>query len=473
MFKTNNLDQEESSKPWDLTDFYQTSHRGLSPLTPCLLLQPYSGLIAFPTYFGSLYKLLNEIHNLRFGFRNEDSHQTDLTDHQAINVVQLARHWLSRITVDITAEGQDLLMPYMRSLFVESSTAVYAALSLFNKYSASLGPKMATKELLTSLMRLFESEFSSPDYLLLFQHSFLSQVILCLGLKPFLFSLVKFVTEAVNGIKHCPTFEEGCSEQVSSLSVMTTSATKNGIQETESFLEVPENISIEEELFGSDDVDAGDLEDDALEETVAEGEDTSQQVDSSRNNGKKDFGGEDVSDADAALDLENQEDKDSLGESVSLVDSETSETFSGDKELDTSSILSGNLPSLTEGVEGYNETSEDIPSNQRDDSSTFVRRQSTKDEDPVVKNQTKSSDQFRVHKKQLSTMLYQVNALVGKKLSEVASESVMWLVHRIGPTLTVRYITPHLLEALCECYTVPQQLVYCYINDEQDGDHIG
>ena len=165
---------------------------------------------------------------------------------------------------------------------------------------------------------------------------------------------------------------------------------------------------------------------------------------------------------------------------ASPLDSDGSETISMGKEPDTASISSGNLPSLSEEPDEGSPTSDRIPS--KDVSSTRQSTSSpspsthsqTKEQDLLFTSQTKPIDQYtRTSKKQLSSKLYQVNTLVGKSLSDVASESIMWLAHRIGPTLTVRFITPKLLEALSGCYMMPDQLVYCYMHEDVDANEIG
>ena len=43
-------------------------------------------------------------------------------------------------------------------------------------------------------------------------------------------------------------------------------------------------------------------------------------------------------------------------------------------------------------------------------------------------------------------------------ISTVANESLIWLAHRIGPTLTARYVTTNLLRMMGLCYADDQKL---------------
>ncbi|XP_054758829.2 WD repeat-containing protein 81-like [Lytechinus pictus] len=457
--------------PWEQSAYFESGQNGLPPLSPSLLLQHHSGLISFPQYFQSLHQFLSELHLQRFQVDDQELHQTDLTDHQAMNMVHLARQWLPKCTKGITEEGRDILLPYIRSLFEEGSTAVYAALSLFSKYTAHLGPKAATDELLAPLGHLFDSDFTSPDYLLLFQHSFLSQVIMSLGLKPFLNTLVNYVTEATNGLKQCPMFMHGANEQTSCIATMASGAS-NTAEEAETFLDGTEGMSVDEELFGIEDGD--EVGDEVSEErTIEQGMNDKLQIELEDVDQVK----ENLEDDDVPV-SQNGDDGSSLSEQASPLDSEGSETMSLGKEPDTSSISSGNLPSLSEEPGEGSPTIERIPSkdvsSRKSTSSPSPSTHSqTKEQDLLFTSQTKATDQYRrTYKKQLSSKLYQVNTLIGKSLSDVASESIMWLAHRIGPTLTVRFITPKLLESLSGCYMTPEQLIYCYMHDDVDSNEI-
>ncbi|XP_071495661.1 WD repeat-containing protein 81-like [Diadema antillarum] len=464
LLKVTKGEDEDYTCPWDLSLLYQSGQKGLPWFSPSLLLQPHSRLVAFPQYFTPLYQFLSELHRQRCQAGAEEPHPVDLTDSQAMSMVQLARHWLSRVTHDISDEGKDLLLPYILGLFEDGSTAVYAALSLFSRYAGHLGPKLATDRLLAPLSHLLDSEFTSPDYLLLFQHSFLSQVIMCLGLKPFLAELAEFVTEATNGMKQCPMFTDVAGEQTCGLTVIGPSMSTN-LNERESFL-TTDGIAVEEELFGNVDGDEGDEEDANDEENVEEDSNGARETTVSGNSetqcdeeDENDDGGDNGA-SDSQIKKGNESPSD---EQVSSLEDKPSDTISSDREADTLSINSGNMTSLSDQGDEDNVSQQLLLKDKSD--------RPREEEDQIFGSQ-KSADHFRVYKQQLSSKLYQINTLIGKSLSEVASESITWLVHRIGPALTVRYITPKLLIALSACYMEPQQLLHSSLNSDGDVDEM-
>lgn len=121
---------------------YDPIYEGLPPPNPCQLLSPILSPLPFPTYFPALYHFIYSYH-----FMMETT--CSLLSRDVVHLWQQLETLLQGV---ITAEGLEILLPFVLALMLEESTAVYAAWYLFEPISRVLGPRNAAKYLLKPLV---------------------------------------------------------------------------------------------------------------------------------------------------------------------------------------------------------------------------------------------------------------------------------------------------------------------------------
>ncbi|KAG5877633.1 hypothetical protein JTB14_030031 [Gonioctena quinquepunctata] len=423
------------------------SDMGLPPPCAHLLLEPLLHcVIPFSTHFPKLYKLLHNLKEFKYvameldilylfecngqmcsEFEPLEKAKTLLYQTIAECKVKTSLKHLEILLNDlnINTDGEiiSILVPHIKDLIEDAPTSVLAAWYLFEPISRVLGPHKSSQYLLDSLLKLYENDYNEihlpyiGKVAKIYHHSFLLCLMIRLGLKCFLNNFIVPLVEAVGGYKNC--------ELVDFI-------LHNHSEKTVKKASHLKTIDSEQmDISGSDDSSSSDKQVISEREKKAPDEEIFEFEDDKNEDDQMKF----------------------LIEHLQL-------NVSSDLPYNNLSIEEGLDANLTDSIEDLGEI---IPPSERNIESGISLKSPTipiplsyhnnvmnisceigSRNDEGIK--THSSDSF------LSCEPQKVLHKSKHKISEISSDSLIWLSHRLGPLLTARYLSRNLLKMLALCY---------------------
>ncbi|XP_072320447.1 WD repeat-containing protein 81 [Eucyclogobius newberryi] len=443
--------------PQPLLFQYAAVRDGLPPPNPWQLLNSVTSPFPFPPYFAAL-------HNFIFSYHAK---MQPVCNVQGRDVVfHLWQRLELLLSENITAEGLEILLPFILTLMLEESTAVYAAWYLFEPISKVLGPRNANKYLLKPLINIYENPQCLRGRFYLYTDCFILQLIVRLGLQAFLSSLLPHVLQVLTGFECCNMGSSGDSSKAGatgnveeeeedfesssgsvSATVVGVSAAGGAVGDS-GLVDYSSGISLNDQMFLTEDFQNGfyvssgagkqlnqnavakdqdpeSLSVGKLSDKSSTSEPSLGDVDSMRDRAS-------LKSADSSQDLKQASEGE---EGAEMEEEEVTETNNGREEPDKPPNSTLDL-TVSESTEASGTTVMTLEGDfvngmvldQREKG--IVEEQEDADHDPSENSEERER----------------------KILLDTICKTVRWLSAKLGPTVTSRYVSRNLLRLLTNCY---------------------
>lgn len=510
--------------------------KGLPAPTPAQLLQPLlmQHLIPFPQSFNILYKLLNTLHEYELTstelnilymyecdgvqcekYQNVDKTKLYFNQKIAEGKIQACASHLEVLLNQVNCYNQldvlDIFLSHYIELLRNKDTSVLAAWYLFDTVSKALGPADTRKKLLKHVLNLYEDDdfaVDKPDqhkltdidslslsggvsnkqkFVKLYHNIFLLQLMVRLGLQCFLDNFTQYLVEAVGGYKDV-TEEVGSPGHLCHNKALATKKLRYSDDNVKNALSSNTDIFSPDTSYGSEHVTTPSVEKTETNEVLKEKDSDNRsenelfhfETDKDRlpsRNSRSKSPAESIDSYNSNTTQENNVHTPSP--SVDYVSPISSKYFTPNnttqKELNSVPHKDQNHETITPSNKPTSPVIA-IPTKpmftsylhfaEEDDSEEVELRR--KSHDPqitldLLETSTKSSNEedFKGYKDPNSS-----------KISDMSSESLIWLAHRLGPVLTCRYITRNLLKMLTLCYIGKDNLAPWDSEERDEFDEI-
>ncbi|XP_075973262.1 WD repeat domain 81 isoform X2 [Anticarsia gemmatalis] len=507
------------------------TEKGLPAPTPAQLLQPLlmQHLIPFPPSFNTLYKLLNTLHEYELTsnelnilymyecdgiqcekYQNVDKTKLYFNQKIAEGKIQACVAHLDVLLNQVNCYNQfdvlDIFLSHYIELLQNKDTSVLAAWYLFDTVSKALGPAQTRKKLLKHILNLYEDDdfaVDKPDqhkltdfdavtinggvtnrqkFVKLYHNIFLLQLMVRLGLQCFLDNFTQHLVEAVGGYKDV-TEEVGSPGHLCHNKALSNKKPRYSDDNVKNALSSNTDIFSPDTSYGSEHVTTPNVE-----KTVNE----IKEKDTDSRSENELFHFENDKDRLPSRSSRSKSPAESIESYTSNVQENNMHTPSPSTEYTspisvkhfTNHTMQKELNSTGNKDENHDAHNSKVPTSpiieipskpmftsylhfaDDDNEDEELRRK----EKPTIELNQEYESQSKGNTSIEEDCLYKDSG--SSKISDMSSESLIWLAHRLGPVLTCRYITRNLLKMLTLCYIGKDNLAPCESEEKDEFDEI-